>query len=212
MKYHTPLTILALLVSLLAGCSKHSAVTTSSNSKATDLGVIEVSDGIPIQQSLDGSRACVITPTVFRNGSVRLSIAIVETNSAGVVQTLATPRVQSSAGQPVEVSVGDIDIRLTTKIRQNQQPADDKQTILPGRHLSESQVAEIAGRELSGVQNYSCQFTDGVWQILEIQTGTWISSSTTNADGHIFVHSAHPEQLVLRVNDADGKIERIKTP
>jgi hypothetical protein len=85
--------------------------------KATDLGIVEVSDGIPIQQSLGGSRACVITPTVFTNGSVRLSIAIVETNSAGVVETLATPRVQNMAGQPVMVSVGDIAIRLTPKIK-----------------------------------------------------------------------------------------------
>ena len=117
MKYHTSLTILALLVSLLAGCSKHSAVAASPNSKATDLGIVEVSDGIPIQQSLGGSRACVITPTVFTNGSVRLSIAIVETNSDGVVQTLATPRVQNMAGQPVMVSIGDIAIRLTPKIK-----------------------------------------------------------------------------------------------
>ena len=117
MKKHTSLTILALVVSLLAGCSKHSAVTTPPNSKSTDLGVIEVSDGIPIQQSLGGSRACVITPTVLKNGSVSLSIAIMETNSAGVVETLATPRVQSLAGQPVMVSVGDIAIHLTTKVK-----------------------------------------------------------------------------------------------
>ena len=114
MKNHTSLTILALSISLLAGCSKHSAVATS---KPTDLGIVEVSDGMPIQQSLGGSRACVITPTVFTNGSVRLSIAIVETNSAGVVETLATPRVQNMAGQPVMVSVGDIAIRLTPKIK-----------------------------------------------------------------------------------------------
>ena len=115
MKNCISLIIAVLLATLIAGCSKHSQ--TAVVPKVTDLGVIEVSDGIPIQQRLGGSRACVITPTVFTNGGVRLSIAIIETNSAGVVQTLATPRVQNMAGQPMEVSVGDIDIRLTPKIK-----------------------------------------------------------------------------------------------
>jgi Flp pilus assembly secretin CpaC len=117
MKNHTSLTILALLVSLLAGCSKQPAAATSLNSKNTDLGIVEVSDGTPIQRSLGGSRACIITPTVVTKGSVSLSIAIVETNSAGVVETLATPRVQNLSGQPVMVSVGDIVIHLTPKIK-----------------------------------------------------------------------------------------------
>lgn len=81
------------------------------------MGVVEVSDGIPIQQSLGGSRGCVIVPTVFPNDSVSLSIEILETNSSGIVQTLAKPRVQNSEGQPMEISVGDIDIRLIPKIK-----------------------------------------------------------------------------------------------
>jgi Flp pilus assembly secretin CpaC len=117
MKYHTSLIILALLASLLAGCSKHSAMTVSPNLNSTDLGIVEVSDGIAIHHDLDGSRACVITPTVFKDGSVRLAIAIQETNSAGVVETLATPSVKNMAGQPVMVSVGDIAIHLTPKIK-----------------------------------------------------------------------------------------------
>ena len=46
-----------------------------------------------------------------------LSIAIVETNADGMVQTLATPRVQIMAGRTVQVSVGDIAIRLTPQIK-----------------------------------------------------------------------------------------------
>ena len=117
MKYYTSLIILALLVSSLAGCSKHSAGAASPNSKVMDLGIIEVSDGIPIYQDLGGSRACIITPTVFKNGSVKLSIAIQETNSAGVVVTLARPSVQNMPGSPAYVSVGDVAIRVTSKIK-----------------------------------------------------------------------------------------------
>jgi hypothetical protein len=117
MKHRTPLIALTLLALTFTGCSKHSP-DAAARPKVYDLGVVEVSDGIPVQQSLGGSRACIITPTVFTNGSVRLSIAIMETNSTGDVRTLATPRVQSMAGQPMEVSVGDIDIRLTPKIKQ----------------------------------------------------------------------------------------------
>jgi len=91
------------------------------------------------------------------------------------------------------------------------QSADDKSVVLPARHLSEQQVAEIASRELPGIQNFSCQFTNGVWKILEVQTNAWISSTTTNADGHVFVQSTNPKRLVLQVVDADGKVEHVKT-
>ena|SRR5664279_2106098 len=117
MKNCTPLIIAALFVSLFIGCSKHSPTATPANPNVTDLGVVEVSDGIAIHHDLGGNRACVITPTVFKDGSVRLAIAIQETNSAGVVETLATPSVKNMAGQPVMVSVGDIAIHLTPKIK-----------------------------------------------------------------------------------------------
>jgi hypothetical protein len=118
MKHHPSLTILALLISLLAGCSKHSGGAASSAAKVTDLGVVEFSDGIPIQQNLGGSRACVITPAVLTSGTLKLSIAILETNSDGVVRTLATPTVQGRVGRPVYVSTGDIGISLMPKIKQ----------------------------------------------------------------------------------------------
>jgi hypothetical protein len=115
MKKYTSPVIAALLIALFTGCSKHSPAATAPKFK--DLGVVEVSDGTQIHRDLGGGRACVITPTVFTNGSVTLTIAIEETNSAGVVQTLATPRVHNMAGQQMAVSVGDIGIRLTPQIK-----------------------------------------------------------------------------------------------
>jgi hypothetical protein len=110
--------LLALFILALAGCSKHPAPTASSDFKNGDWGIVEVSDGIPIVQSLGGNRTCIITPTVFTNGMVSMIFDIEETNSAGVVKTLAKPRTKNMAAQAVEVWVNDIHIRLTPKIKQ----------------------------------------------------------------------------------------------
>ena len=94
-----------------------------------------------------------------------------------------------------------------------QQSADDKDTILPGRHMSEHQVVEIASGELRQSSPLKCEFKDGVWEILEVQPGVWgVSSVTTNADGKVFVSSTNATRVVLRVRDADGKVEQVKTP
>jgi hypothetical protein len=93
-----------------------------------------------------------------------------------------------------------------------QQPSGEQDTVLPGRHMSEHQVADIASRELPQMA-FSCEFKDGVWEILEPQKGVWgVASATTNADGHVFIHSTNAMRLLLRVQDVDGKVEQIKTP
>lgn len=203
MKTYTSLIVFALLSLALTSCSKHSSGT-AANPNDWDLGVVEVSDGVQIQRDLGGGRACTIMPAIQKDGSVLMNLKIMQDG-----RLLASPRIQTGSDRPAVMTIGDISIDVTPHIKSS---ANDKESILPGRHMSESQVAEIAGRELSGIQNFSCQFTDGIWEISEVQTGTWVSSTTTNADGHIFVRSTHPEQLILRVSDADGKIERIKTP
>jgi hypothetical protein len=203
MKNRTSLIILASLTLVLAGCSKHSSATVAKQNN-WDLGVIEISDGIQIQRDLGGGRVCTIMPAIQKDGSVLMSLKLTQDG-----KLLTSPRIQTGSDRRAVMTIGDISIDVTPHWGTS---VDEKQTVLPGRHMSESQVAEIAGRNLTGVQSFSCQFTDGVWEISEIQSGTWLSSSTTNAGGHIFVHSTHPAQLVLRVNDADGSIERIKTP
>ena len=94
------------------------------------------------------------------------------------------------------------------------QPAvNDKDTVLPGRRLSEHQVADIATRELPPTPEFQCQFQNGVWNILEVEKNVWgVASSTTNADGKISITSTNATRIVLRVNDADGRVEHVKTP
>jgi PBP1b-binding outer membrane lipoprotein LpoB len=89
----------------------------------------------------------------------------------------------------------------------------DTDTILPERHMSERQVADIAFRELPRSSNFSFQFKDGLWEILEPQKGVWgVSSAITNSDGKIVITSTNATRVVLRVQDADGKVEPVKTP
>jgi hypothetical protein len=91
-----------------------------------------------------------------------------------------------------------------------QQPVD---SVLPGRHLSESQVADIALKELPHSSGFRCEFKDGVWEISEVRQGAWgVSSVITNPDGHVFVTSTNATRVLLRVRDVDGKVEQVKTP
>jgi len=91
--------------------------------------------------------------------------------------------------------------------------ADDQKTVLPGRHMSERQVADIALKELPQSSRISCEFKDGVWEISEPQKGVWgTSSATTNANGKITITSTNATKLVLRVRDLDGTGEQVNHP
>ena len=79
--------------------------------------------------------------------------------------------------------------------------------------MSESQVADIASSQLPQGSAYRCEFKDGVWEVLEVQKNVWgVSSRTTNAEGKITIQSTNATRVVLRVRDADGMVEPIKTP
>jgi hypothetical protein len=82
MKCYTPLFTFALFASLCTGCSKHSP--TTALPKNNDLGVIEVSDGMPSSHILADGRVCTITPTILADGNVKLATTIIETNASGV--------------------------------------------------------------------------------------------------------------------------------
>jgi hypothetical protein len=113
MKYH--IANIVLLALLFTACSKHPP--TAVSPKLTDLGVIEMSDGLPIHRDLGGDKTCIITPTVLTNG-IRLAFIIEQTNSAGVVQTLATPVAERTGIGAIEVIVGDVAVKVTPKIKQ----------------------------------------------------------------------------------------------
>jgi hypothetical protein len=78
--------------------------------------------------------------------------------------------------------------------------------------MSEHQVVEVALSQLPQSSGYRCEFKQGAWEILEVQQGVFgVSARTTNADGKITVESTDATRVVLRVRDADGKVEQVKT-
>ena len=124
--------------------------------------------------------------------------------------TLSTPQTNSVT------QVGTYKDRLANIIRHNTNAVpqrDGKEVVLPGRHMAEHQIVNLVSSQLSQSSDYRFEFKDGVWEILEVQKNVWgVSSRTTNADGKVTIQSTNATQVVLRVRDADGKVDRIKTP
>ena len=113
MTCRTSLLTLALVAALFTGCSKHSPQESAApRPKVTNLGVVEVSDGKPSRHDLGGSRVCIITPTVQKDGSVLLAMTIEESG-----KKLAAPRIQTLPDRAVEISIGEIAVGFTPQIK-----------------------------------------------------------------------------------------------
>jgi len=110
MKILKSLIIVGLFTLASAGCSKHSS--SGAAAAPTDLGVVEVSNGIQTQRDLGSGRACIITPKIQTDGSIMLEMKIEESG-----KTIAWPRTLATSGKPVSISVGDIHFSLTPKIK-----------------------------------------------------------------------------------------------
>jgi len=210
MKYKTSLIAFALLALAFAGCSKSSSHLSHVAPRITaDLGTVELTPQTPKQFSLGAVKSLTLTGRQLPK-SIKIDLVLLATNADGTVKR-SESFLTTMPGQWSALSVGDEMIALTPTLKQ--QSADDKDTVLPGRHMSESQVADIAFRELPQGSHLQCEFKDGVWEILEVQPSVWgVSSVTTNADGKVFVSSTNATRVVLRVRDADGKVEQVKTP
>ncbi len=115
MKMHTFTVIGALLIVLLGGCSKRTATSPAANSGTKDLGVVQVSDGIPVHRDLGGGKACVITPTVQTNGRVALDLRFEE---SGKLLESPKPRILAIPDRPVFFAVGDTTFELTPHLKQ----------------------------------------------------------------------------------------------
>jgi hypothetical protein len=74
-----------LVASVFSGCSRHSPA--AAIPKMTDFGVIEVTDGIPSRHVLADGRACVVTPTILKDGRIKLVTSVRETNASGGIIT-----------------------------------------------------------------------------------------------------------------------------
>ena len=80
---------LVVLASFLALTAYSQQSPTATAPKITDLGVINVSDGIPSSHRLADGRPCVLTPTILKDGQINLRIRVGDTNAASI-HTLST--------------------------------------------------------------------------------------------------------------------------
>jgi hypothetical protein len=83
----------------------------------TNLGVVEVSDGVPIRHALGDGRAYVLTPTVFQDGRIQMRLDLQVTNSSGAVETVQGPTDCVFPGNEARVGVADVGIRITPKAK-----------------------------------------------------------------------------------------------
>jgi hypothetical protein len=113
MKNNTPLIIAALLISLFTGCSKHSQ---SANSIPVNLGVVEVSDGVPSIHDIGDGKVCIVVPTIQKDGSVKIDITVApKSGSAG--KSYAMLGLETLPDQAIKVSNNVMAVNLTPHIK-----------------------------------------------------------------------------------------------
>jgi hypothetical protein len=115
MKHCTSLSVVALAGMVLSGCSKHPSVAATPSVTYTNLGVVEVSDGVPIRHALGDGRAYILTSTILKDGRIDTRLDLQVTNSSGAVETLQGPTCCVFPGNPVSFSVADVGIKMTPK-------------------------------------------------------------------------------------------------
>ena len=88
MKNHTPLIVATSLVSLFIGCAtQHIKLPTpmSANPKITNLGIVEVADGVSSSHLLADGRTCIFKPAILtETHQIRLEASITHTNADGM--------------------------------------------------------------------------------------------------------------------------------
>lgn len=87
------------------------------NVNTTDLGALELSDGVAASFDLGGGTNCVVTPTASSDGNATMQIRVGVTNADGTVSELGTSRLTARPGQHCSISVGDRMIALTLKLK-----------------------------------------------------------------------------------------------
>jgi hypothetical protein len=117
MKTRTLSFIAALIGLALSGCSKHSGEAVMPNVTYTNLNVVEVSDEMPIYHALGDGRAYILTPTVFKDGSVEMRLDLQVANASGVVKTLQGPTDRELPGNQMRMSVEDVGVYVIPKVK-----------------------------------------------------------------------------------------------
>ncbi len=106
------LLFLALAVSLLPGCSRHSPSQPAAP-KAVNLGAVDMSYGTPSRQDLGDGAVCVLTPQTLGPGSIELT-AVLERSGKKVASSRSAP---VTLDRSLDISFGDVSVALTPHIK-----------------------------------------------------------------------------------------------
>jgi hypothetical protein len=85
--------------------------------RMTDLGMLELSDGVPTRFDLGGGTNCIVTPAALSDGNSMMQITVGVTNADGTVSELGASRITALPGQHCSISVGDRMIALAVKLK-----------------------------------------------------------------------------------------------
>jgi hypothetical protein len=91
--------------------------TTLTDLPTTDLGTLELAEGVTARFDLGGGTNCVVTPTLQADGKVMMQIQSQITNADGTTSELATSRITARPGQHCSISLGDRMIALGVKLK-----------------------------------------------------------------------------------------------
>jgi hypothetical protein len=113
MKRHLLSIAIALFAFGLLGCSKQPQHKAEAPSKAYNLGVVEVSDGVQTTHDLGDGRVCVITPALQKDGSMMLNMSLEE--SGNVLEKFRAQFDKHTTG--FTMRVGDFSIAMNPRVK-----------------------------------------------------------------------------------------------
>jgi TolA-binding protein len=83
----------------------------------TDLGMLELPEGIATRFDLGGGTNCLVTPTALSDGNVAIQLKAEVTRADGTAWETATSRITARPGQHCSISVGERMIALAVKLK-----------------------------------------------------------------------------------------------
>jgi len=95
----------------------HTPVFSNNSLTKKDLGVLPLSNHVSTTVELGVHRECTITPTLLESGDLQIILAMVITGVDGRPQGVNVARVLVHPDEPFDVSIGDMDLAFTPKLR-----------------------------------------------------------------------------------------------
>jgi len=87
-----------------------------SQSKAKDLGVIQLTNHYETKISLGQGQSCTITPRLLDHRNLQLTLSFGTKNADGKPTGLSVTRVTAQSDKPFGITVNDVDMTFTPKL------------------------------------------------------------------------------------------------